>query len=445
MNKVDLNYTWGHLCDTDKLVDDMMTLLTKYGHKNSENGVCSMLHTYFINKSELIDMFQKSKRYAGDMRIVLDVQLERTNSASDVRNFCSNFAYNVDARSAILKYEDSDGKSLKDYFKEGTKKVKAKKLCYNSTRDVLRSEKEKRDRFTRYGNTVSSEMDMGMFDAVVMGYFRENYQPQVTEYLANGINNIGGPTIAVGMKTSRAFNKMCIHYGVDKLPEYNKLFARYSDMVSGLKRNMKFFISVNPLDYLTMSFGNSWASCHTIDRTNERGMSNAYRGEYCGGTVSYMLDSSSFITYAHDSMPESVETGKVYRNMFHFDNGLLVQGRIYPQGNDGATDLYKTFRGFVQDELAELLELNSTTWVKRDASCSDHTKTCGVHYPDYYYGEDCNVSYPKEMSDAKNCMVIIGHKRICPNCGELMDDYTNDEWDEDEHDRTNKLTCHSCE
>jgi hypothetical protein len=32
MNKADLKQAYGHYCDTDKLVDDIMRLLTKYYH-----------------------------------------------------------------------------------------------------------------------------------------------------------------------------------------------------------------------------------------------------------------------------------------------------------------------------------------------------------------------------------------------------------------------------
>ncbi|MBQ4155309.1 MAG: hypothetical protein IJD90_00720, partial [Clostridia bacterium] len=174
------------------------------------------------------------------------------------------------------------------------------------------------------------------------------------------------------------FHKICHYYGVDKSPVsktdsrgrvqkvYDIEFAKYADMVSGGKRKIKFFISVNPLDYLTMSFGVNWASCHTIDRENRRRMDNSYSGAYCGGTMSYMLDHVSIVTYVHNTMPESYETGKVYRNMFHLGgDGVLLQGRVYPQGNDGCTDLYKEFRGIMQKELTKLLGLERNSWMKR--------------------------------------------------------------------------------
>lgn len=189
-------------------------------------------------------------------------------------------------------------------------------------------------------------------------------------------------------------------------------------MVSGLKRKLKFFISVNPIDYLTMSFGVNWASCHTIDKGNRRGMDNAYSGMYCGGTVSYMLDSTSIITFVHDHVPTNWEDGKIYRCMFHYGKNILVQGRVYPQGNDGRTDLYKVFRNYMQDELAPIIGLTDTVWRKKeDGDVGSNVDSYGCHYRDYTSFHNCNVSYPREKSESRDNVIKIGASGICPYCG----------------------------
>lgn len=110
--KADLKTAWGQYCDIDKLVDDMRALLTKYGHRNTEHGVCTMLNEYFTNKKDLIELFQKSEHYIGDMRMMIDIELERENSASDIWDFCTSFYTNVGASKLLLKYMDEDGKKL---------------------------------------------------------------------------------------------------------------------------------------------------------------------------------------------------------------------------------------------------------------------------------------------------------------------------------------------
>ena len=137
-----------------------------------------------------------------------------------------------------------------------------------------------------------------------------------------------------------------------------------------------------------------------------------------------MLDSTSFVTYVHKDIPENVEEGKIYRCMFHYSDGMLIQGRIYPQGNDGATDLYKVFRGFVQKNLSEMLGVNNS-WTKKSGNARDYTCSNGVHYKDYIHFEDCNASYLNEIPDAGTVVVNIGHERICPKCGYSIGNNTN--------------------
>ena len=417
MFKMELKERWGIYCDTNKLVDDMMALLRKYHHDCTEHGVCAILDTYFANKEDLIKMFMTSDKYVGNMRICVDVELSRDFNVPEIMDFCEGFAGRIGAREIIYKYHDEDGKTLKDYSRTGVKKLKATQLCYGNMRTTLTANSEKRKRFNADGITVESFHEYEKFWRATNSF----RQSPGTNLKADTVNvltqyKINGKFVS-GMKTSRAFNRVCSIYGVDKLPNYNKMFAEYADMVSGLKRKLKFYISLNPLDYLTMSFGNSWSSCHTIDKNNDRNMPNSYSGMHCGGTLSYMLDGTSIITYMHTHETEDHEEGKIYRNMFHLSNGTLAQGRIYPQGNDGVTDLYKTFRRFMQIELTQLLNLNADDWIKKNTSCSRNIVSYGVHYRDYECFEGCNISYPREMPFAADGTIVVGHSRICPRCG----------------------------
>ena len=421
MFKEELKRLWGSYCDTDKLVDNTMELLTKYHHKNTEEGVCEMLDTYFVRKRDLIDMMMKSDNYIGNMRICLDVELERRCNHNELSAFCDAFPINVGAKEVFLKYADENGKTIDDYTRTGVKSFKARALHYGNIAERLVLQQEGRKKFDSDGATIESHRNFSQFSQIIR-YFGINASSKLEEEVAEVLTQYKmNGTFVEGMKKSRAFNRVCSIHKVDKLDNYNRLFAQYADMVSGLKRKMKFYISLNPLDYLTMSFGNSWSSCHTIDKNNERNMPTGYHGMHCGGTMSYMLDRTSIVTYVHDHATEDYEEGKIYRNMFHFYNGTLVQGRVYPQGNDGATDLYKEFRRIVQGELARLMGINDD-WIKRNCNCDANTSSYGVHYPDYLNFSGCNVTYPREMPDAAGQTVVIGAERICTNCGRTIDD-----------------------
>lgn len=416
MNKNDIKTKWGQYIDTDKLVDDMMTLLTKYNHRNSEHGVCCVLEKFFTNKEPLINMLQKSEHYAGDLRIVLDEEIERRSVASDISTWVYNFPAKVKAMDIICKKTDDQGKTIGDYLRVGKQKISIADWDNEEIVSQLSRRGDLIAQFTEEGYTKVSKASYQDFSNAinVFKYFAQStINGEKEEQLMNY-------KIAKGTKTSRAFNKICHHYGVDKAAQYNKEFAKYADMVSGLKRKIKFFISVNPLDYLTMSFGVNWASCHTIDRENRRRMDNSYSGMYCGGTMSYMLDQTSIVTYVHNTMPESHETGKVYRNMFHFGgDGVLLQGRVYPQGNDGCTDLYKEFRGIMQKELTNLLGLESNAWTKR--SRISNVASVGCHYRDYTQFNDCNISYPTARLQCLDQTITVGSDRICFYCGQSAD------------------------
>lgn len=421
MNKNDIKTKWGQYIDTDQLVDDMMALLTKYNHANTEHGVCCILDRFFTNKESLIKLLQKSDHYTGDLRIVLDEQIERRSCSNDINRWISAFPRVVKARDRIMKKTDANGKTMNDYLKVGKQKISVADLESEELAAALSTRSKALSEFTWEGFTVASETEYNNFISAI-----ESFRYVTNSIMPDDIvESLEEYKIHKGTKTSRAFNKICHKFEIDNEPEYNKEFAKYADMVSGLKRDIKFFVSVNPLDYLTMSFGVNWASCHTIDKQNIRRIDNSYSGGYCGGTMSYMLDTTSIITYVHDTMPENHETGKVYRNMFHFGgDGVLLQSRIYPQGNDGSTDLYKEFRVIVQKEIAKVLELDSNNWIRRNSVTN--VNTAGCHYPDYKYNAECNISYPAERPQCKTQTITVGSHRICPRCGESADNVGTD-------------------
>lgn len=417
MTKHDLSEKWSKYCNTDKLVDDIMELLIKNGHRCSEHGVCVLLDTYFTNKEPLIKLFMTSKHYIGDMRIAVEKEFDRTIDAVQIREF---FHY-INAKlytDEMIEFKDSKGKTMFDYLQTGKKVLTIAELPDANTQEKKFT---KMQQFNENdGSTMDSYEKRLRFDRY-MNYFKNTPRSvmpadyQLTEK---------APLLKAGTKMSRAFNKVCTYYGVDKLhPEtvdgktvypYNKVFAEYADMVSDLKRKMQFIISLNPLDYLTMSNGVNWKSCHNI-----------LDGCYKAGTISYMLDTTSIITFVVQGINDDIhKIPKVYRQMYHYKDNLFVQSRLYPQGNDGATDLYEKFRGFMIKELFSLLRVNGEWTYKNGPSyCTSHINSVGKHYPDYKYNRNTGIFYPtSKESDIQNLVMTVGHETICANCGHTFDD-----------------------
>ena len=408
MTKADLKEAWGKYCDTDSLVDSARKLLSKYDYRNTEHGVCTMLNEYFTNKEPLIRLLESSPNYNGNMRVVLDIELDRHTNPHKVEYKCRNFLYVINASTVICKQTDENGKTFNDYIKTGIKEFTARELLEHDFKERFVKRNENTTKFNKYsGNTKESETTYNQLRTLFSECFSYKPRSVVNDLIINRASRLSVPVdIAPGTKTSRAFNKVCVAYGLDKLPNYNKEFAAYADLVSSCKRKLKFFISVNPLDYLTMSFGNSWHSCHSIKN----------HGDWCGGCMSYMLDNSSIITYIHTDIPTDIEEGKIYRNMFHYHDGALIQSRIYPQSNDGATDLYEIFRKIVLNELSPLIGVGADSWKLMHNHIGDHIIDKGAHYRDYLTSQ-AYMLCTTEIDKSEETKINIGHTTICTYCG----------------------------
>ena len=172
-----------------------------------------------------------------------------------------------------------------------------------------------------------------------------------------------------------------------------------------------------------MSIGKSWTSCHSIN-----GDSRGNSGGWSAGCLSYMLDESSIITFVVDKLNDEVHNeGKIYRQMFYYNDNAFIQSRLYPQGNDGAVDLYEKFRRLMQEEFNEILNLTDTSWEYEGGAgtITNHCTDTGFHYRDHHHHNQCGIFYPKEKKNINGLIVKIGSKAICPRCGREQTSHRN--------------------
>jgi hypothetical protein len=327
-----------------------------------------------------------------------------------IYDFVGSFPKAVGAAEVLLQYTDESGNGIVDYLKTGSTKVNITEFANKKKTSEIQKKIDNFDLDTCA--TKQSAKKFSDFNTFMYQYFAHRYCSQLAEnYDYDGVD------LKRGMKTSRAFNKVCVHYGIDKAKNYDKLFAQYADLVSANARKLHFVISLNPLDYLTMSIGKSWTSCHSIKGNN------GYAGGACNGCVSYMLDNVSIITYVVDKMDENLHNvGKMYRQMYHYNDNLFVQSRLYPQGNDGATDLYAKFRGFMIDEFSELLGIDENAWVHQGGTSytEAHIRHTGNHYPDTRYNRSVGIFYPKANTAAiRTNVMTVGATSYCFHCGQV--------------------------
>ena len=218
-----------------------------------------------------------------------------------------------------------------------------------------------------------------------------------------------------GQKVSRLLNSLFKKAGLDKLPEYNKLYAKVADAFNPLVIKRTSVLSVHPCDYLHMSYGTGWESCHNIDD-----------GCYMAGTLSYMCDEVSLIFYTINndySGNEYYNQRKITRNVFCYSDTMLMQSRLYP---NNAEDKKTQYREIVQ-RIFSVCDNIPNLWIKKNyESLDDYCKTHyhARHYADYIYSTyQANISLQKDFQ--LNDRMVIGSTCYCLTCGGEIDEERN--------------------
>ena len=474
-----------------KLNTAIRELLTTYNHANSEHGVGEILRVWFENKANLINTLCKHPNWkAEDFRIVFSEDYFRPFNKEAIREFIGWMSRNYVKQLKESYVEPQiDGKLVTQYIFDHDKKGEVLNLMARIQRkgddykDVVVGGKSTeqyqaewdneevllKEFFESYRDTsLSSAQDYYLtveektkYDKLYLfiDLFRCVEQNTVTEEFAKEFAKIyPDVNCVVGTRIVKIVRRVCTLYGLDKIKEmktiswtddhgnehsrevdegYNKQIAVLGDEINPLKITRHTIISVNPLDYLTMSFGRRWASCHTIDKENLRNSSNTYEGQYCSGTLSYLLDKASVIFYTVESSYSGNEfetQDKIQRVMFHFNEDFtaMVEGRVYPDGRDGGdASLAAQFRNVMQKVISDCTGHNNLWILKKGThTVGSYVRSRGTHYRDYTHYDDCNVSLLKGYEDEYK-LVEIGHDPICPNCGQ---EHTTEEW----------LACEEC-
>lgn len=378
--------------ERETIFNNMVKLLDEYDYNYTSDALYKIIDTWATQKADLITLFKKHPNYVEGKFMIA---------------FNSNWTRDINPMGAY---------HFRDWIYSNLDTIKANLPEY--VHQVINKEAQERlvtvERYRDY-YPLTFYADFLTCDATFMAW------QFLSEEKANNLNKIDpSMRFQAGQKMSRAVNKICTWLGINKLPDYNKEFAKYADSVNPLKIVRHTIISINPIDYLTMSFGNSWASCHTIDKENIRDMPNSYEGQYSSGTISYMLDKVSMVFYtvsADYNGNDYFFEPKINRNMFHYGEDKLIQGRVYPQDNDSnANDIYSDIRAIVQKVIADCLGIpNRWTTKKGTDTIRRYVVSQGTHYRDYINYDNCRISFPRETEN--DVCITIGHNPICIECG----------------------------
>lgn len=355
-----------------QLVDEMMAILTKYNHHPNRDAVEKIFDEWLRKKWDLLEHLRKHPNW--DER-TLSVRITKgifrpmdTTAISHFSYWISDHLYDVVYIKKLLPKPVQDRLNGCTYLPNDLYNL----LMYGLTREGLCIS----DRFYDICQRDCPEAHVGK-----------------------------------GQKTTKAVNKLLKYLGFSAIEDYNREYAKFADALSPKEVKEPLRLSIHPMDYLTMSFGNSWASCHTIDKDNIRHMPNSYQGMYASGTMSYMLDGTSMVLYSETENPWEKKT----RQMFHYSKGNLIQARLYPNEDD--QNRIQCYRELVEDIISKVYGLPNF-WDKKLMCNTDKpiVTSLGTHYRDYHhFSSRCNFALNKECEPSE---IIIGHAPICVECGE---------------------------
>lgn len=376
------------------LTKEMMIVLKKYGWSSNEEIIKEILCEWEKVKAPLISLLSKHPNWRKEKNyIVFDTDYEREFDPEGIRAYRGWFedqlCSNGDKINFILKDHD---RIIRNYYNPLN--------CISHTFSVL----------------LDAENALDVYCNASQEEWLKCYFPEFK--------------CKAGQKKTRILNKIAHLIELDQHPDYNREFAKFCDALSPMKYQRHTIISVNPIDYLLMAHGNSWSSCMTIDVDQKE--QNSYNGERANGVFSYMLDPSTFIFYTVDAKFDGTDyelEPKINRMLFHYGNYKLVQGRLYPQSNDGAigAKLRERIRNIVQKIVADCLE-EPNLWILSDFDYpTDHvyTRPNSVHYPDYHYSDRNNITLSTLKVDTKEKLLTqkrrfeIGADAYCIQCGDV--------------------------
>ncbi len=384
---------------------EVKRVLKRYEWSYSEDVIDKMVDKWFKAKKPLMDLFSKHPNWNNEKYYIsFDVDFKReidsdviytfknylhTNNNVDntVKLLCSNFKF----------YKNHSGDNSFVYFH-----------FFDTILDYLMS--------SGVSNLTSSLND-----------YIKAYMPELKTK-----NN---------QKISRLIHKICTILEFNKLENYDAEFAKFADAINPLKIKRHTVISLNIVDYLLMSNGNSWSSCQTIDtkQIDQR----LFRGESCNACWSYIFDASTIVMYTVNKKynGNNLELQpKINRQLFYYQNQKLLQARLYPQSNDGVAghDLRERFRNIMQKVIADCLNVPNLWVLKQNVystSLIGYVKTYenSTHYPDYLYEKNnCTLSKLKINNFISDEPILIGSDSYCIQCGV-------------KNNRVNSMYCYDCD
>lgn len=256
----------------------------------------------------------------------------------------------------------------------------------------------------------------------------------IDRVLARAYNEGEQPKLRNGMKIGRAFRICLLADSVTEAPSIapenvEKLSQSFSRVIEALKvkesetGTEEVFLSVNPIDFLNMSNGYSWDSCHKLgDHGDDIGM-------HAQGVLSYAMCPGIMIAYVKQTVTGQLKWRQViYSDLAH---GLAVGSRQYPGRRlayeDAVIELIQELYGKAM-KVKKGLDSDEVTKYLYEAESDAEFGYCDAHHGmgDGHYFSLTDGDYPYGLHTNAESI-------YCLDCGDHI--YTNSQ---------NQILCDDC-
>ena len=459
-----------------------------YGKTEERKGLMTNINKSIDAKSWLMEIFKKSPYHNGKGQLILPMEIERPVDEDVVRDY-ADYIRQI-AKKYLMTEATIDGytySEAKNEYKNIERFVRAVDYMNLSDDDVIIKgipfgeyrikyrELEDRlcdfssedyyyfgsSRYTEYSNKEKYDKANIIADAIYhcIGHLLEDEND--IKRLADAFPR---SQCRAGVKISRCVQKCLKELGLYQLAmehekeTFNKRYAKWTDAVSPMKVKKWSVLSINFVDFLTMSHGDTWTSCLNTDKRG-RFTSGEYRSGFNSKrTLDYALDPSTMVFYTIDEKYDGDDfelQPKATRQLFHFGEGKLIQARLYPQSSVSRRSIYNQYRANVEHLLADAMG-EANLWsspIRGTIECNGNV----VELP-YYYSFNggfidfldiaCHADNERDFQSEVNYVIFrgstnredngypmtIGSKdAVCIMCGDNMG--------EDYHE---SIACHYC-
>lgn len=421
-----------------------------YGKAEGRKGLLTNIEKSIAAKSYLMEIFKNSPYHNGKGQLILPMEVERPIDEDIISSYSSYIKYialnyYLTKEATINGYTYSDAESKKEKLRVFIRAVNYMNLSdediiikgvpfseYRKEYDLLASiiwDFEISDEYYYAGNGIyTTRENKNLYDkaCVIADAIKHCIGKQLEdesdiEKLANAFPH---SQCRKGIKISRVVQKCLKELGLYQIAmenekeTFNKKYAAWTDAVSPMKVKKWSVLSINFVDFLTMSHGDTWTSCLNTDKNGKFTEGKYWNGFNSKRTLDYALDPSTMVFYTVDENYNGVDfelQPKSSRQLFHFGENKLVQARLYPQSSVSRRNIYTQYRTNVEFLLADAMG-EANLWsspVRGTIGCKGDV--VNIPYDSYYDGDyidflniACHDNGERDFQSEVNYVVFRG-------------------------------------